>query len=76
MAKAEKRIYIVKLKAGGAPERLINGLSKAQAIRHVAADLLTVEVAKQSDLVRLLPTVKVEEATEPDQEKLPIPTTA
>ena len=67
---AEKRIYIVTTKKLSSPERLVRGLTKAQAMRFVADSLLHVEVAKQVDLVRLLPTTKIEEAVESEQEVL------
>lgn len=75
MSKGERRIYVVSKRSGTDPqERLVRATVKGQALRHVAEAVFDVRVAKQSDLERLLPTVKVEEAVEtnPTQEKLPV----
>lgn len=58
-----QRTYRVARRDGTGPERLIKSPNGAQALRHVAADTLTVSVASQDDLERLLPAgVKVEKS--------------
>jgi hypothetical protein len=58
-----KRIYIVRPLRDGPKARLVRAANNAQALRHVALDTLTAEVASQDDLVRLVGQgAKVEEA--------------
>ena len=42
---------------------LVRAANRAQAVRHVAEGVFAVKVASQEDLVELLPTVKVADAT-------------
>ena len=56
------RIYVVGKKGSDDTRRLVKASSQAQAMRHVAKDVLWAGVATQDDLVALAPTVKVEEA--------------
>lgn len=48
------RIYYVHPKLPGDGARLVRATNAAQALRHVVRDTLTVELATQEDLVRLL----------------------
>lgn len=71
---ADKRIYLVapSTPKDGAPpsalgERLIRATNVAQARNHAARETFAVNVASQDDLVRLLGTVKVENAGETDE---------
>jgi len=66
MMATPNRIYLITVKqaegapASGAP-RLVRAPNQAQAIRHVAADMLVADVASQDDLVMMLGQgVKVE----------------
>ena len=66
----EQRIY--KVTNGGATH-LVQAISQAQALRHIAGKTFTVEVAKVIDVVQLLTDgIKVEVATNaPEQFTLP-----
>ena len=66
MSKTPTRIYTVKRQATGTT-RLVRATSQAQALRHVALDEYTVEVAGQDELVRALHDgADVETATSTD----------
>lgn len=58
------KIYVVSQKAGDAAlERLVRASNSIQALRHVVADTMTVTLATQDGLVRLIAAgVKVEDA--------------
>jgi len=53
VSKTPTRIYTVK-RRGATSVRLVRATSQAQALRHVALDEYTVEVAGQDELVRAL----------------------
>lgn len=62
------RIYHVHSKLPGDGARLVRAANAAQALRHVVRDTLTVELATQDDLVRLLGRgVKVEAVNAEDE---------
>ena len=66
------RIYYVHPKLPGDGARLVRATNAAQALRHVVRDTLTVELATQNDLVRLLGAgVKVEAANAEDEQEQP-----
>lgn len=63
MSKTPSRIYTVNRKADNTT-RLVRATSQAQALRHVALDEYTVDVASQTDIVDSLGNgVQVEIAT-------------
>jgi hypothetical protein len=65
-----QRIYIVRDKANGIP-RLVQATSQAQAMRHVAEDRLSVEVASAMDVARYMGSgIKFEHAGEKPAEKV------
>lgn len=60
MSQQQTRIYRV---TAHGKDRLVRAPNKAQAIRHVAEDTITAEVASQDRLVQLVAAgVKVEES--------------
>lgn len=62
------RIYHVRPKLPGDGARLVRATNAAQALRHVVTDTLTVELASQEDLVRLLGAgIKVEAVNAEDR---------
>ncbi len=68
------RIYIVSnaaardIAGNDSPPRLVRANSRTSALKHVVRDTLTVELATQDDLVRLLGAgVKVEAANAEDE---------
>jgi hypothetical protein len=65
----ETRIYLVNNKRGNEP-RLVRAYNRAQALRHVAGDTLTVVVADQESLIQLI-NGKIEiENAKPEQADL------
>lgn len=60
------RIYVVR--ASDSTCRLVRASNQAQAVRHAAKAEFTATVATQDDLVSLLPTHQVEEATATEAE--------
>jgi hypothetical protein len=67
MSKTPTRIYIVK--RDDSKPRLVRATSQPQALRHVALDEYTVEVAGQDELVLAIHAgVDVETATTPEAE--------
>lgn len=64
------RIYLV-TNTQTNEESLISATNPAPAIRHAAKKTFTARVAKQDDLVRLLPTTMVEKAGEEAEEADP-----
>lgn len=58
---SNSRIYLVR--SVNEAQRLVRATNPAQAIRHVARAEITATVATQDDLVNLLPTHKIEEAS-------------
>lgn len=55
------RIYLVN--SVNESKRLVRATNPAQAVRHVARAEITASVASQDDLVTLLPTHKIEDAS-------------
>lgn len=55
------RIYLVS--SVNESKRLVRATNPAQAVRHVARAEITASVASQDDLVTLLPTHKIEDAS-------------
>jgi len=56
----ESKVYVVTTPQG---PRLVKAMSGAGAVKHVVVDTHSVSLASQSDLIKLLPTVTVEDAT-------------
>jgi len=57
---AAQRIYIIKPKTGTAKPRLVWASHPSNALRHVANDTLSVEMATHEELAALLPTTPAE----------------
>ena len=55
-----KRIYLTEDQTGA--KRLTKATTPSQAVAHHARSTIQVRVASQDDLVKLLPTIPVEEA--------------
>lgn len=64
------RIYLVTPKSG--PVRLVEAVHPANALRHVAAQEYSVEVASQQDLVDLISAGKKVERVGVEQAELPV----
>lgn len=58
---SNSRIYLVR--SVNESTRLVRATNPAQAVRHVARAEITASVATQDDLVTLLPTHKIEDAS-------------
>ncbi len=58
---SNSRIYLVQ--SVNDSKRLVRATNPAQAVRHVARAEITASVASQDDLVTLLPTHKIEDAS-------------
>lgn len=69
------RIYIVHdTRANPSAQRLVRAANRAQALRHVAQDAFSVDIAGQNALVHLLSNgVQVEDAREADAPQLVSP---
>lgn len=59
------RIYVV---TGASPERLVRAVNKKQAIAYVVKDRYQARVATQDDLLNLLGSTEVEDASQTDGE--------
>ena len=67
----QTRIYKVSHEAGGEGARLVRATHPSHALRHIAADVFTVAVASQDDLVDMLAKGVAVETIKGEQQELP-----